>query len=84
MVDRHADAMPMATDYVAAQDCAGCSADADCNGYDCSSCHCVSSVLALLPLFSFPTNPGATGAFSRMDHGVIDQLSSYLFRPPKG
>ena len=67
----------------ATHDCEQCNADDGCNGHSCSSGHCASCVLAVLPVFSHPTNLSATPGLLRADDDFVSQLSSSLFRPPR-
>ena len=84
MVDTHDGSQAMA-DHVMAQDCEHCKVDAGCsNGqHGCSSGHCVSCVLGLLPVLSFPTHQSAASVRFRTADGFVRQLSSFLFRPPR-
>ena len=83
MADRH-DGSQVLVDHVMAQDCEHCKVDAGCsNGQGCSSGHCVSCVLGLFPVLSFPTQQSAASVQFRTDDGFVRQLSSFLFRPPR-
>jgi hypothetical protein len=83
MADRPDSSQTMA-DHVIAQDCEHCKTDTGCsNGHGCSSGHCVSCVLGLLPVLSFPTSQSSTSVQFRTVDGFVRQLSSSLFRPPR-
>lgn len=81
MADRHDGSQAMA-DPVMGQDCEHCKADTG-NGHSCSSGHCVSCVLGLLPSLSFSTHQSATSVQFRTVDGFVRRLSSSLFRPPR-
>ena len=66
--------------------------DHDCernNAYDTDNCHscssgqCTSCALAVLPVFSHPTNRIGMSGLLRADDGFVSQLASSLFRPPR-
>ena len=83
MAGRHDGSQAMA-DHVMAQDCEHCKVDAGCsNGHECSSGHCVSCVLGLLPVLSLPPYQSAASIKVATDDGFVRQLSSFLFRPPR-
>jgi hypothetical protein len=81
MAGMHGD-MVMVTDHVT-DNCVQSDANDDCTGHTCSSCQCASCTLALLPIFSLPTNHTATPVLFRADDGFVSQRSSPLFRPPR-
>ena len=81
MADGHDDCMD--SDRTAAQDCGQCNSEAGCNGHSCSSGQCASCALAVHQVFSYHTNPTITSGFPRADDGIVKQLSSSLFRPPR-
>lgn len=83
MTDWHDGSQAMA-DHDMAQDCEHCKTGTGCsNGHGCASGHCVSCVLGLFPVLSFPTQQSAASVQFRTDDGFVRQLSSFLFRPPR-
>lgn len=64
-------------------DCEQCNVGNECAGHDCSSSHCTSCVLALLPILSFQASHTTATVLFPSDDGIISQLSSSLFRPPR-
>ncbi len=84
MADRHDGSLAMTTGHAMTQDCEQCKVDTGCcNRHGCSSGHCVSCALALLPMLSLPTHQTASSVLFRTDDGCVSQLSSALFRPPR-
>ncbi|MEL0587326.1 MAG: hypothetical protein AAES65_21010 [Candidatus Thiodiazotropha sp. (ex. Lucinoma kazani)] len=64
-------------------DHAQCSVDADCSDHDCSSCQCISSTLAILPVLLNLTNVSVIPGYVRTDPGIINHAPSSPFRPPR-
>lgn len=64
-------------------DCDQCNSDTGCSNHTCSSSHCFSSVLAMVPAFSYPMNLAVLAALPAADDGFVSQLSTSLFRPPR-
>ncbi|MCU7805354.1 MAG: hypothetical protein KZQ82_00530 [Candidatus Thiodiazotropha sp. (ex Lucinoma annulata)] len=79
MIGMHSDGTVTNSDHDHAQ----CSVDTDCSDHDCSSCQCISSTLAILPVFLNLTNASVTPGYVRSDQGVINHASSSPFRPPR-
>ena len=78
----HHDSMMMASDQ-STHDCDQCNSDTGCSNHSCSSGHCASSVLVMIPAFSYPLNLAVTIVLPAADDGFVSQLSTSLFRPPR-
>ena len=78
----HDGGMMMAGDQ-STHDCDQCNSDAGCSNHTCSSSHCFSSVLAMVPAFSYPMNLAVIAGLTAADDGFVSQLCSSLFRPPR-
>jgi hypothetical protein len=63
--------------------CDQCNSDTGCSNHTCSSGHCTSSVLAMIPAFSYPLNLSVVAGLPAADDGFVSQLSTSLFRPPR-
>ena len=82
MTDRH-DGSHAMVDHVTGQDCEQCNIDAGCIGHSCSSGHCVSCVLGLIPVRSFPAHPFAESVQFGTDDSFVRQVFFFIFRPPR-
>lgn len=71
------------SNHSATQECGQCNIETGCNGHSCSTGHCVTCVIALLPVFSLPTNHLAESLSSRLNNRHLKPISSSLFRPPR-
>ena len=78
----HDGSMMMASNQ-STHDCDQCSSDAGCSHHSCSSSHCTSSVLAMIPAYSYPLNLAVIAGLPAADDGFVSQLSTSLFRPPR-
>jgi hypothetical protein len=72
----------VSSDYAVIQNCGQCSVDDDCFSQSCPT-ECATCALALPPIASPLTNPVTTPRMLPADEGVVKQLATSLFRPPK-
>lgn len=78
----HDGGVMMASDQ-STHDCDQCNSDSGCSNHTCSTSHCFSSVLAMVPAFSYPLNLAVITGLPAADDGFVSQLSTSLFRPPR-
>lgn len=65
------------------QNCGQCNLDDSCYDYSCFSGQCSTCALALSKLTPYPPSPAATPGILPADEGIVRQLPTSLFRPPK-
>ena len=83
MGNHHNGGQVVTTEHGAMMDCENCNADTGCSGGSCSSGHCVSCLLGLLPDFSFSTLQITFTAVMQTHSDLVNQSISSLFRPPR-
>jgi hypothetical protein len=70
-------------DYAVTQNCEQCDVDNGCFSQSCPPGECATCALTLPPIASHLTDPIPTPGMLPTDEGVVKQLASSLFRPPK-
>lgn len=79
----HSDIMVMMHDSATMMDCDECNTATLCGGNSCSSGHCISCILALLPQILIPTLQTSTSIVAQLHFEFMRQPASSLFRPPR-
>ena len=65
------------------QNCEQCNVDNGCFNQNCPPGECATCALTIPPVASNLTNPVTTPRMLPADEGVVKQLATSLFRPPK-
>ena len=73
----------VSSDYAIFQNCGQCNMDNGCFNQSCPPDECATCALTLPPTSSNLTDPITTPRMLPADEGVVKQLATSLFRPPK-
>ena len=83
MDSNHSNSMVIMEDHTVRMDCDECNTTILCNGNSCSSGHCISCILALLPEILIPTLQTSASIIIQSHTDLVHQPASSLFRPPR-
>ncbi|MES9861525.1 MAG: hypothetical protein ABW157_12415 [Candidatus Thiodiazotropha sp. LLP2] len=83
MDSNHSNIMVLMEDHAAMMDCDKCNTTILCGGNSCSSGHCISCILALLPEILIPTLQISVSIVTQSNTGLMHQPPSSHFRPPR-
>lgn len=83
MDSNHANNMVLMDDQAAQMDCDECNTITFCSGNSCSSGHCISCILALLPEILIPTHQTSVSIAIQSHTDLMHQPASSHFRPPR-